>query len=139
MKIAMVLPLFSEHYFRDYLGINLIVNTLEKNQFQVDCIDLNEKLADYLLSDKSLLSRLALAKKNAPGVKNSPYSRFFDLYHYNISKYDTAKSLKEERLFDYFFKNIVLNNLDVKILQQDGLGPEEDKKILDSVPILNSF
>ena len=57
MKIAMVLPIFSEHAMRDYLGINLVVNFLEKNDYNVECIDLNETLVSYLLSDQKVIGR----------------------------------------------------------------------------------
>ncbi|MBW1838236.1 MAG: hypothetical protein JRI99_15165 [Deltaproteobacteria bacterium] len=51
----MVLPLFSEYCLREYLGIELLVKALKESDYQVHCIDLNEKLVDYLLSNKAIL------------------------------------------------------------------------------------
>ena len=49
MKTALVLPLFSEHAIRDYLGINLITDFLEKEKHPAKVFDLNVLLVDYLL------------------------------------------------------------------------------------------
>jgi len=138
MKLAMVLPLFSEHYFRDYLGINLIVKSLEQNKYQVDCIDLNEKIVSFLLSNKSILTQLILSKKEDAGGRDSPYSKYFELYLNHILKYDTTQSLKENGLYDYFFKNVILHNFSTDIFQDES-ALENYRQILDSIPVLDNF
>ena len=113
MKIAVVLPLFSEHRMRDYLGINLIVNFLEKNGRSVDCIDQNEMLVQYLLSDQALLSQLFSARMAQAKSADSPYLKYFELYLDQIRQQGTASGLKKNLLYDYFFKNAVLPNLNL--------------------------
>jgi len=138
MKVAMILPIFSEHYFRDYLGINLIVKSLEQNKYQVDCIDLNEKLVDFLLSDTSVLARLFSDKARDAGGQESPHSKYFELYLSYIVKYDTAQSLKENDLYGYFFKNLILHTFYTDIFQDES-ALENYRRILDSKPILDNF
>lgn len=138
MKLAMVLPLFSEHHLREYLGIELIYKALRKNDYHVDRIDLNEKLVDYLLSNKSILHDMFLSKEEKGKVQESPHSKYFVEYLNYILKYDTAKSLKKDGLYDNFFRTVVLHNFDSKIAAGDSLH-ETYQQILDSTPVINDF
>jgi hypothetical protein len=138
MKIAVVLPLFSEHRMRDYLGINLIVNFLEKNGRSVDCIDQNEMLVQYLLSDQALLSQLFSARMAQAKSADSPYLKYFELYLDQIRQQGTASGLKKNLLYDYFFKNAVLPNLNLDRYLNQSVS-EIDGRLPHEMPLLNDF
>ena len=138
MKIAVVLPLFSEHRMRDYLGINLIVNFLEKNGRHVDCIDQNEMLVQYLLSDQGLLSPLFSARMAHAKSADSPYLKYFELYLDQIRQQGTVSGLKKNLLYDYFFKNAVLPNLNLDRYLNQSVS-EIDGRLPDEMPALNDF
>ena len=138
MNLAMVLPLFSEYCLREYLGIELLVKALKESDYQVHCIDLNEKLVDYLLSNKAILHEMFLSEEYKAQVQTSPHSKYFELYLQTILKYDTAQSLKKDGLYDNFFKAVILYNF------APGISPDESllekyHEILDSMPVIRNF
>jgi hypothetical protein len=138
MKIAIVLPLFSEHAIRDYLGINLIVNFLEKEAHGLDCMDLNELLVDYLLSDRARLSQLFSARMAQAKNADSPYLKYFELYQDQIHQLGDVSKLKENRLYDHFFSNSVLANLNLDHYTVESIS-KVDQRLKDAMPLLNHF
>lgn len=138
MKIAMILPIFSEHRMRDYLGINLIVSYLEKNGCNVECIDLNEKLVKHLISDQALLSQLFSPRISQAKSADSPYSRYFEIYQDQIHQQDTISGLKENLYYDHFFQNTVLPNLNLDSFTGKSVS-EIEQRLPDLMPILNDF
>ena len=138
MNLAMVLPLFSEYCLREYLGIELLVKALKESDYQVHCIDLNEKLVDYLLSNKAILHEMFLSEENKAQIQASPHSKYFELYLQSILKYNTAQSLKKDGLYDNFFKAVVLYNFDTGIYP-DEFFLKKYHKILDSMPVIRNF
>ena len=138
MNLAMVLPLFSEYCLREYLGIELLVKALKESDYQVHCIDLNEKLVDYLLSNKAILHEMFLSEENKAQIQSSPHSKYFELYLQSILKYDTAQSLKKDGLYANFFKAVILYNFDPGISPDESLS-EKYREILDSMPVIRNF
>ncbi len=138
MKIAMVLPLFSEHPMRDYLGINLIVNFLEKNGYPVDCFDQNEILVEYVLSHEPLLEQLFSAHIAQSKSADSPYLKYFELYLDQVRQQATVSHLKENLFYDLFFKNTVLANLNLNCYAQQSVL-EVDRTLPETMPMLNDF
>ena len=138
MKIAMVLPIFSEHCMRDYLGINLIVDFLEKNNFNVECIDLNETLVTYLLSDQSLISQLFSARIAQAKSADSPYLKYFELYLDQIRQLGTVSGLKKNLCYDYFFKNTVLSNFNLDHYAGKSVS-DINRRLPEAMPLLNDY
>jgi hypothetical protein len=138
MKIAVVLPLFSEHHMKDYLGINLIVNFLEKKSHDPDCLDLNELLADYLLSDPGRLSQLFSARLNQAKNAGSPYFKYFERYQDQLRQLGDASRLKESRCYDHFFSSVVLSNFSLDHYAIESIS-EMDGRLPDVMPLLNGF
>lgn len=138
MKIAVVLPLFSEHRMRDYLGINLIVSFLERNGHDVDSIDQNEMLVTYLLSDPALLTPLFSARMAHAKSADSPYLKYFEQYLDRIRQQGTVSGLKENLFYDYFYKNAVLSNLNLDRYREQSVS-EVDGRLPGEVPLLNNF
>jgi len=138
MKIAMVLPLFSEHSMKDYLGINLIVHFLEKNGYDVDCMDHNEMLVQYLLADPALLTQLFSARMAQAENADSPYSKYFELYRDRIRQQGTISDLKENLFYDQFFQNTVLANLNIDSYAQQSIS-QVDQRLPEAMPILDDF
>ncbi|MCP4576114.1 MAG: radical SAM protein [Deltaproteobacteria bacterium] len=138
MKIAMVLPIFSEHAMRDYLGINLIVNFLNKNDYNVECIDLNETLVNYLLSDQNLLSQLFSTRISQAKSADSPYLKYFEQYLDQIRQQGTVSDLKKNLFYDYFFKNSVLSNLNIDHYTGKPVS-EIHQRLPETMPLLNDF
>jgi hypothetical protein len=138
MKIAMVLPIFSEHSMRDYLGINLIVNFLEKNNYNVECIDLNETLVTHLLSNQGLLSQLFSTRIAQAKSADSPYFKYFELYLDQIRQQGTVSGLKENLFHDYFFKNTILSNLNLDHYAGKSVS-EIHRRLPEAMPLLNDF
>lgn len=111
MKLAMVLPLFSERKLSDYLGINLIVDCLRQQNYQIDCFDLNEILVDFILTEKNFLRKIMEANITVSGDnKDLPYYKYLQYYCKQLEKYSSALQLRENQLYDYFFQNIILKN-----------------------------
>ncbi len=138
MKIAVVLPLFSEHHMRDYLGINLIVNALEKETHDLVCMDLNELLADYLISDPARLSQLFSARLNQAESAGSPYLEYFKRYQDQIRQRGDVSKLKESRCYDHFFRSAILSNLNLDHYPIESIS-DVDRRLEDVMPLLNSF
>jgi len=138
MKIAVVLPLFSEHHMRDYLGINLIVNFLEKETHDTDCMDLNELLTDYLISDPARLSELFSARLAQAESAGSPYFRYFEHYQDQLSQLGEVSSLKENRCYEHFFSSAVLSNFNLDHYGVESLS-DADARLPDVMPLLNGF
>jgi hypothetical protein len=108
MNLAMILPLFSQHPLRDYLGMGLLAAHLRRQGHRLDGIDLNEGFVDALLADSAALQRLVQSKKNA--AKDSPYAVYFDRYVERIGAFADARALKQGGLYEYFFRNFVLSH-----------------------------
>jgi|GEM_PF-2441287 len=138
MKLVMVLPLFSEYGMKEYLGIELIVHALKENGYRVDLIDMNEKLVDHLLSKKTGFHETVLQKIRAMDTHPSPAGVYAEHYLQHILTYDSASALKKDRLFDNFFKTIVLQHLDPGMFPADSPATAFDK-ILHAAPVLESF
>ncbi|MCF8126974.1 MAG: radical SAM protein [Deltaproteobacteria bacterium] len=138
MKIAVLLPLFSEHHMKDYLGVNLIVNFLEKKSYDPDCLDLNELLADYLLSDPARLSQLFSARLNQAKNAGSPYFKYFEHYQDQLHQLGGASRLKENRCYGHFFSSAVLSNLNLDHYAIDSISTV-DQRLKEVVPLLNNF
>jgi radical SAM family protein len=138
MKIAMVLPIFSDHAMRDYLGINLVVDFLEKNDFNVECIDLNETLVSYLLSDQNLLSQLFSTRIAQAKSADSPYLKYFEQYLDQIRQQGTVSDLKKNLFYDYFFKNSILSNLNLDHYVGKSVS-EIHQRLPEAIPLLNDF
>ncbi len=135
MKLALVLPLFSEYPLREYLGIELIYKALRENDRYVERIDLNEKLVDYLLSNKSMLQEMLLNGSENTHVQASPYSKYFERYLSHILKHDTAKLLKQDGLYDSFFRTVVSYNFDQGFSADESVT-EKYPLILDQMPVI---
>ena len=138
MKLALVLPLFSEYPLREYLGIELIYKALRENDRYVERIDLNEKLVDYLLSNKSMLQEMLLNGSENTHVQASPYSKYFERYLSHILKHDTAKLLKQDGLYDSFFRTVVSYNFDQGFSADESVT-EKYPLILDQMPVIKDF
>jgi hypothetical protein len=138
MKIALVLPLFSVHHMRDYLGINLIVNFLEKETHDPDCMDLNEWLVDYVISEPSRLSQLFSARLNQAESAASPYLKYFERYQEQICQMGDVSRLQENRCYDHFFSNAVLPNLNLDHYAVESISTL-DQRLKEVTPLLNNF
>ncbi|MBC8392498.1 MAG: radical SAM protein [Deltaproteobacteria bacterium] len=138
MKLAMVLPMFSEYPLKEHLGIELIVKSLRENNYQVDCIDLNENLVDYMLTNKAILQRMFFSEEKNAKTQESPYTKYLEHYLNYLLKHDTARLLKKKGLYDTFFRTIVLNHFDPGIFPDDSLA-QKYQSIIDSVPVINEF
>lgn len=107
----MVLPLFSERNLTDFLGINLIVDNLRKQGHEVDCLDLNVALVDFILTEKTILQKIGEAKVSAlGGSEKSPYHEYLQYYFKFLGEYENSAQLKESRLYDYFFQSVILES-----------------------------
>jgi len=121
MKLAVVLPLFSEREFTDFLGINLIVNYLRKQGHEVDCLDLNVALVDFILAEKTILQKIGEARVAAlGGDENSPYHEYLRHYYKYLAEYKNAKQLKDNHLYDYFFQSVILEKFAGKLFNQSA-------------------
>jgi len=138
MKLALVLPLFSEYPLREYLGIELIYKALKENDYHVDRIDLNGKLVDYLLSNKTILNDMFLTEAVKARVQESPHSKYFERYLSHILKHDTAKLLKQDGLYDSFFRTVVSYNFDQGFSADESVT-EKYPRILDQMPVIKDF
>jgi Radical SAM superfamily len=138
MKLAMILPLFSEYPMREYLGIELVVKALQKNGYHVDRIDMNEKLVDYLLAHKSILQDMFLSEEKKAKVQASPYTIYTERYIEQILDYDSAVSLKKDGIYQNFYSSVVLGYFDSGIFPDESLSGKYEK-ILDTVPVIKDF
>ena len=138
MKLAMVLPLFSERNFSDYLGINLIVDYLREQGHEVDCLDLNEALVDFLLAEKTFLKEIRDAKIAASGGEASPYHQYLQHYYKHLEDYTTAVQLKEGQLYDYFFQSVILENFAGKLFSKPS-SSDEGPRLLEGQAGLEAF
>lgn len=138
MKLAMVLPLFSERNLTDYLGINLIVDYLREQGHQIDCLDVNEALVDFLLAGNGFLKKISDAKIAACGGDDSPGHECLQRYYKQLEYYSTAVELKDSRLYDYFFQNVVLENFAGDVFGQPS-GSPGGPQLLKSPPGLEEF
>ncbi len=138
MKIAVILPLFSEHALRDYLGINLILDFLLKEMHDVHAIDQNECLIDFLLSDAKHLDTLFSTPMAQAENAGSPYLTYFQMYRDHLHKAKTAKSLKKEGLYDHFFRSSVLANLRLDVFGRQSFETVYEG-LPDTLPLLNQF
>lgn len=138
MKLAMILPLFSEYPMREYLGIELVVKALQKNGYHVDRIDMNEKLVDYLLRHKSILQKMFLSEEKKAGSQTSPYAIYTERYIESILKSDSASSLIKEGLYQNFFNSVVLGYFDPGVFADASVFEKYDET-LDSMPVIRDF
>lgn len=138
MKVALVLPLFSEHRLNEYLGIELVATALRTKGHDVEPIDLNERLVDFLLRDRSHLQ--ALMAKVCGGDDRSPSARslHFERYLSRLSAYPTAQALTSEKLYAEFFSRVVSTYFGAGDFHRDDVL-QRSEEILAAAPVLDAF